>query len=85
MKIQCPGCAKPLEVPDGCVGRRARCAYCNSKFIIADPRAMLDETVASWILEDTSHVQELKRKTQTLIERGIVTRPAQSSSPHART
>lgn len=80
MKIQCPGCAKPLEVPDGCVGRRARCAFCNHKFIIADPKAMLDETVASWMLEDAGHVQELKRKTQTLIEQRIVTRDVHPGS-----
>lgn len=75
MKIQCPGCAKSLEVPDGAIGRRARCAYCNHKFIIADPKAMMDETIASWMLEDVQHVSELKRKTQTLIEKQIVTRP----------
>ncbi len=83
MKIQCPGCAKSLEVPDGCVGRRARCAYCSHKFVIADPKAMMDETIASWMLEDASHVQELKRKTQSLIEQQLVTRPVSPARPAA--
>jgi LSD1 subclass zinc finger protein len=84
MKIHCPGCAKPLEVPDGCVGRRARCAYCNQKFVIADPKAMMDETIASWMLEDTSKVQELKRRTQSLLDNQMVTRPVSPGMPASR-
>mgnify|MGYP005851946921 CR=1 FL=1 len=66
MKISCPGCQRPLEVPEGTVGRRARCAYCSHKFVIADPRTMLDETVATWITQDTSQVKELQRLTANL-------------------
>lgn len=81
MKIQCPGCSKSLEVPDGCVGRRARCAYCQHKFVIADPKAMLDETVASWILEDANRAEEMRRRTQSLFEQQIVTRSVAPARP----
>ena len=68
MLMRCPDCDKQLQVPDGTVGRRARCSACRSVFIIPDPRAGMEETVAGWLVEDMEEVQQMKARHQALYQ-----------------
>jgi hypothetical protein len=45
-----------LKVPDGSLGRRARCPACRQKFIIADPADSSMQTILGMVIrpEDAS-------------------------------
>lgn len=66
MLMRCPDCDKRLQVPDGKVGRRARCSACRSTFVIPDPTGEMDETIASWMVEDMEQVMEMKARHEAL-------------------
>jgi len=52
MTVDCPGCHKPLRVPQSAGGRRARCPRCRAKFVIPSPKDLLEDTISNWIVED---------------------------------
>ncbi len=58
MTIDCPGCRKPLRVPEAAGGRRARCPRCGVKFTVPSSRDLLEETVSHWIFEDVQRIRE---------------------------
>lgn len=64
MNITCPNCHKKLRVPDGAVGRRARCPACQSKFVIADPEDTNFETIAGFILDEEAATNAIKQRQQ---------------------
>ncbi|MFA9477519.1 hypothetical protein ACERK3_04340 [Phycisphaerales bacterium AB-hyl4] len=68
MLMRCPDCDKPLQVPDDKVGRRARCSACRSVFVIPDPLAGMDETIAGWLVEDMQQVEQMKARHAALYE-----------------
>lgn len=51
MITPCPKCHRKLKVPDGTVGRRARCPACKQKFVIADPQDESFETIAGYAID----------------------------------
>jgi hypothetical protein len=38
MKITCPSCTKPLNVPDEFAGKKVRCSHCGAKLRLPAPR-----------------------------------------------
>ena len=66
MQIGCPSCERMLKVPDGAVGRRARCPACEHKFVVADPRDALEETISGWIMTDTQQMEELRERNASI-------------------
>ena len=67
MEILCPGCHKHLRVPDGTIGRRARCQACRCKFVIADPDSQNQQTLAGHVLDqdDAGHATTANVQEQT--------------------
>jgi predicted Zn finger-like uncharacterized protein len=39
LKVRCPSCGSKYKVPASAVGRKLRCAKCQSAFRVSDPRA----------------------------------------------
>lgn len=73
MDVNCPSCHRKLRVPDGSAGRRARCPGCDEKFVVADPRDMLEETISGWIVDDVQNIAAMRMRHQKLAEEeGIV-------------
>lgn len=60
MITTCPSCHKRLKVPDGAVGRRARCPACKGKFVVADPEATSFETIAGFILDEEAATKAIQ-------------------------
>lgn len=52
MTINCPQCHRKLQIPDGAVGRRARCPACRAKFVIPHPQDEMQSTIAGMVLEE---------------------------------
>ncbi|MAE67812.1 MAG: hypothetical protein CMJ18_26450, partial [Phycisphaeraceae bacterium] len=52
MTVPCPSCEALLRVPVDSGGRFARCPNCKEKFTIPSPAAMMDETVAGWLIDE---------------------------------
>ena len=57
MITPCPKCHRRLKVPDGTVGRRARCPSCKTKFVIADPQDESFDTIAGYAIEESGAVK----------------------------
>ena len=52
MTINCPQCHRKLQIPEGAIGRRARCPACRAKFVIPHPEDAMQATIAGMVLED---------------------------------
>jgi hypothetical protein len=65
-----------LTVPEGSVGRRARCPACNEKFVVPDPRDVLESTVSAWIVEDIQQAAALHDR-HTALRLGRAAAPPQ--------
>jgi len=50
-KLDCPNCGTRLGVPTGAIGKRGRCTHCREAFIVPEPRATLDDSVAGWLTD----------------------------------
>jgi DNA-directed RNA polymerase subunit RPC12/RpoP len=68
MQLSCPSCEKALAVPDGSVGRRARCPACEHRFTVADPQDAMEETISAWITADAEQIKQLRQRHASLNE-----------------
>lgn len=60
----CHNCRKRLKVPEGAIGRRARCPGCKQKFVVADPDATSFGTIAGFILDEETATEAIKQRQQ---------------------
>lgn len=51
MVVECPSCSHKYRVSISAAGRRARCAKCNTSFVIPPPTSCDEDTILSWIAE----------------------------------
>lgn len=58
LTVRCPGCQHPLKVPVTATGRAARCPICRTKFVVPDPKQLMEEEVSSWLEEDFEREEE---------------------------
>lgn len=60
MMVHCTGCRAVLRVPADTSGRWARCPACKTKFRIPEPDELLDETVSSWLEQETETLHRME-------------------------
>ncbi|MEX0777118.1 MAG: hypothetical protein WD042_15545 [Phycisphaeraceae bacterium] len=66
LKIHCPGCQMPLQVPENASGLRARCPSCRTYFTLPRIQEIFEETISTWIESDVE--EEEKTRSQQFQE-----------------
>jgi len=73
-EVRCPRCRRPLGVPAGAAGLRARCPACHATFVVPRPDDLLEETVSSWLEQDVNPVIERRNRIERELADGRGTR-----------
>ncbi|MEQ9453966.1 MAG: hypothetical protein RLN76_05155 [Phycisphaeraceae bacterium] len=54
--IRCGRCGATMQFGEGACGRRAKCLKCENVFRLPTQKALMEDTVSDWILEDVDQV-----------------------------